>query len=881
MSRTVVALRHSAAESTLKALAFDRFALPVACANAAGQLMVVNAACAALAAVPTDQLIGRSIFELTGPAQRGALTRRWARLWRRLQEDSPARGLLQWRRADGRLLYVSVEAQPLRVADEQAVLLTLRDASFERAARRERNLRQSRRFVLAAAENPGFLLGSDRRVVAHNNAAAVLKKDPALSLLGLPFDYLLDESSADEFRRAFEDLRTAPAGASVSTVRLRAQVGSDSRRLHCSLRGCGRGPAGAAALVVLRDLETVEMAGGDVARQARRIELRDRLLQLAIGAPRDFSPALSRLLRTTAETLQVSAAGYWNHEGAGRLRCEAMFVTRQDRFAHEWVGVEFPPAVAPGYIELLRGRQALATDDLAASGVLAPLTAAAGWSAVRACLDAPVLVDGAVKGVLSLHHDARRRWDEDEIGFAVTAALMTALAIEAAQRQQAESRIEQLAWYDTLTGLPNRNLLREVLRDMVLGAAGRRIALMLIDLDRFKDVNDTLGHLVGDSLIKRAAQELREMVGGRGVVGRLGGDEFVIVLNEFEHRQEVAQFAARIAAALHRTDLVPNVDTQVSASIGIALFPEHGREVSTLMKNADAAMYQAKRDGRNQFSFFNPIRHENAAREVQLGIQLLKALHGGASQFFIEYQPQVHMASGRVVGLEALIRWQHPSYGRLTPDRFIGVAEASGLSERITRWLIGEVCAQILRWRTRQPTFDIPIAINIAGRELGSASLPSIVRGAFQQYSIEPSMITLEVTERTLVRQDEIHNDVMAELASIGVGLVLDDFGTGYSMLGYLKRMPIQALKIDASFVEGVPGDADSCAIVHAVLAVARHFRLKVVAEGIETAAQVEYLRAVGCEFGQGFYYSRPLLPQTILDHMEIGVPVPAGHSPA
>jgi diguanylate cyclase (GGDEF)-like protein len=447
---------------------------------------------------------------------------------------------------------------------------------------------------------------------------------------------------------------------------------------------------------------------------------------------------------------------------------------------------------------------------------------------------------------------------------------MISLALEAAQRQEAEGRIEQLAWYDPLTGLPNRNLLRETMRDMIMTAANRRrrIAVMLIDLDRFKDVNDTLGHLVGDALIKSAAQVLKETVGDSGLVARLGGDEFVVLVNEFEHRQEVALLAARIAQALNRTDLVPNVDTQVSASIGVALFPEHGREMSTLLKNADAAMYQAKRDGRNQFSFFNPIRAERAAREVQLGIQLLKAIQGDTAQFIVEYQPQVRMETGRVIGLEALIRWQHPTFGLLTPDRFVGVAEMSGLSERITRWVVNEVCAQIGRWREALPTFDIPVAINVAGREMGSAALPSIVRGALLKHRIDPRMITLEITERTLVKEGEINNDVMSELASLGVGLVLDDFGTGYSTLGYLKRMPIQALKIDQSFVEGIPEDADSCAIVHAMLAVARHFKLKVVAEGIETLEQVQYLRSIGCEYAQGYFYARALPPQTILEYV-------------
>jgi diguanylate cyclase (GGDEF)-like protein len=406
---------------------------------------------------------------------------------------------------------------------------------------------------------------------------------------------------------------------------------------------------------------------------------------------------------------------------------------------------------------------------------------------------------------------------------------------------------------------------------MIMTAANRkrRMAVMLIDLDRFKDVNDTLGHLVGDALIKSAAEMLRETVGDTGVVARLGGDEFVVLMSEFVHRQEVALLAARIAQSLHRTDLVPNIDTQVSASIGVALFPEHGRDMSTLLKNADAAMYQAKRDGRNQFSFFNPIRYERAAREVQLGIELVKALQGECSQFLCEYQPQLEMSSGRVVGLEALIRWNHPAHGILTPDRFIGVAEISGLSERITRWVLNEVCSQINRWRRVRPDFDVPVSVNVAGREMGSTALPTLVRSALAKHGIDPHLIVLEITERTLVKESDVDNDVLAELAALGVGLVLDDFGTGYSMMGYLKRMPITALKIDQSFIEGIPGDADSRAIVHAMIAVAKHFKLKVVAEGIESLEQVQYMRDIGCDFAQGFFYSRSLTAGNILEYLE------------
>jgi diguanylate cyclase (GGDEF)-like protein len=540
-----------------------------------------------------------------------------------------------------------------------------------------------------------------------------------------------------------------------------------------------------------------------------------------------------------------------------------------------WTGLRFPEVAFAQVLTRLRQMRPIAVSDAAESELTRDLIEDARWTQVRSMLIAPVLLDAEVIGAIVVNHSLRRHWDDDEIGFTATAALMIALADEVAKRQQAEIKIEELAWYDPLTGLPNKKLLSENLRDAIVtcNARRRRLAVMLIDLDRFKEINDSLGHLVGDALIKSVAQVLKETVGNEGTVARMASDEFVVVVDEFEHRQQIALLAARVAQALHRSDLLPNFDAQMSASIGVALFPEHGREASTLLKNANVAVSQAKDDGRNQVSFFNPIRYERDARELQLGVELMKAMQSDSAQFVVEYQPEVEMSTDRIVGLEALIRWNHPARGVLTPDRFIELAEESGLSERITRWVVNEVCSQIVRWRRARPGFDIPVAINVAGRELGSNKLPILVRGALSKFRIEARMITLEITERTLAKEGETSNDVMAELASLGVGLALDDFGTGYSTLHALKRLPIQSIKIDKSFVEGIPEDADSRAIVHAMLAVARHFRLKVVAEGIETAEQGEYLRALGCDYAQGYFYSRPLAATTILEYLEKQAP--------
>ena len=1003
MASAVIPLRQSAVDAALKQAAFEAFAFPAVCLNAAGQMLAANSAFSAL--VDSESLVGRHVSDLIAAPGPVALRRRWDRVWTRLQTSGRFVGRAKLRLVNGSRRVVELTVSRVEVDGERVAAVALRDIAEERAGARAQRAKHLREALLARAGSEfGFLIGPDRRVIAVNPAAEGIVGGNASDLLGVPFEYLLDDVSSIAFRDTFDVLLRSPSKSGSTALRfswrLRATSSSDGRkldaalvnrlndplvralaihardaasddetratverlrrraellaegsadvlmvldsagivrfqspaifrvlgiipestvgraghtlvieedrtilrsviqaaaldtaneqphmclvrardgsggihRLWMSVRNYLSEPATAGLLVTARDVtQPLQSRPVDAAQQARRLEFRERLLELAIQTRAEFPQSLARVLQAVAETLKASAAGFWRHlPSPGALRCESLFDRHAADFDATWLGVELPPDVYPAYFAQLRERQPIVVEDVQSSPLLQGLHGHVRWRKVAASLDAPVLLDGEVQGVLCVYANAPRTWDEDEVNFAAQAALMISLAMEAAQRQEAETRIEQLAWYDPLTGLPNRNLLRETMRDMIMTAGNRhrRLAVILVDLDRFKDVNDTHGHVIGDALIRAAGEVLRELIGDAGMVARLGGDEFVVLLHDFEHRQEVALLAARLTQTLNRSDLVANVETQVSASIGVALFPEHGRDMGTLLKNADSAVYQAKRDGRNQFSFFNPIRYERASREVQLGIQLLKAVQADRAEFFIEYQPQIEMATDRVVGFEALIRWMHPAYGRLTPDRFIGVAEVSGLSERITRWVFNEVCAQIVRWRKERPGFNLPVAVNVAGREMSSAALPMLVRNTLQKHGVEPAMIVMEITERTLVKEGEVNNDVMAELANLGIGLSLDDFGTGYSTLGYLKRMPIGSIKIDQSFVEGIPGDADSCAIVNAMLGVARHFKLKVVAEGIETAEQVEYLRSIGCDFAQGWFYARALPAQAVLEHV-------------
>lgn len=685
---------------------------------------------------------------------------------------------------------------------------------------------------------------------------ALLGRDEA-DCIGAPVaDVLIDQDRAAMQRvlRSCLESGFVPGARHHCLVRARTVQG-DLRTLWVKVENGVQDPRLGGLLISAQDVSMLVAQGGED-RQSRQLEFRERLLNLAIQSRADFVQSLSGILRSGADALRGAGVGFWRLD-RGRLVCEAFYSRADQRFLREWIGHDFVPA-ATHSVDRFLDRTPLAVADLnLASEGLDPQ-----WARLRSCLSAPAMLDGEVAGIIAVFDTQARRWDSDETGFVATAALMIALAIEAAQRVEAEGRVEQLAWYDPLTGLPNRNLLRDNLRDALALAADarQRLALLLIDLDRFKDVNDSQGHLVGDAIIKRAAQVLREVTADQAsTVARLGGDEFVVMVENFTHRQDIAELGDRITRALYRSDLVPALAAQVSASVGVALFPEHGRETGVLLKNADSAMYQAKRDGRNQVSFFNPVRHERAAREARVSLELMRAVQAETPQFFLEYQPQVEMHSRKVVGLEALLRWRHPQKGLIMPDRFVDVAESSGLSERITAWVLNEVCAQISRWRESFPAYDLPVSVNVPGRDFASNALPLAVRAALKRHQIEPRHVVLEVTERTLIGDGAVSNDVVTEFASSGVGLVLDDFGTGYCTLSYLRRLPIRAIKIDRSFVKNLPNDADGKALVEAIVGLASHFRLPVVAEGVETTEQADYLHGRGCEFAQGYLYSRPL----------------------
>ncbi|HEV8097278.1 MAG TPA: EAL domain-containing protein [Burkholderiales bacterium] len=433
------------------------------------------------------------------------------------------------------------------------------------------------------------------------------------------------------------------------------------------------------------------------------------------------------------------------------------------------------------------------------------------------------------------------------------------LEAEIGERKLAELRAQYLADHDVLTNLPNRRLLEDRLTQaLALSERNRKqTAVMFIDLDRFKAVNDTAGHAAGDAVLKEVSQRLAKQLRTGDTICRIGGDEFVVVLPQFTRLSDLAHVSQKIIETVSQPVTVDERDLQVSPSIGISIFPDDGHDAETLIRNADAAMYHAKETGRANYQFFTEQMNLAATRRVQLENDLRSSLQNQELRMF--YQPVVEIATGRIVGYEGLLRWQHRSRGLISPGDFIQLAEDTGLILRIGDWVLGAVC----RWGALSPAASgMTVGVNLSARQFADPKLVDIVARALQDSGLPPGRLELEVSEGTAMQHSEPAMQTLRKLKELGVTLVIDDFGTSYTSLVNLKRYPVDKLKIDKSLIGSIPDDADSGEIVVAVVDLAHALGLKVVAEGVETEAQEKLLREAGCDYMQGFRPGEPMDPQ-------------------
>jgi diguanylate cyclase (GGDEF)-like protein/PAS domain S-box-containing protein len=454
--------------------------------------------------------------------------------------------------------------------------------------------------------------------------------------------------------------------------------------------------------------------------------------------------------------------------------------------------------------------------------------------------------DGQVTGAVTVFHD---------VGIA------RAIVLE----------MSHLAQHDVLTDLPNRLLLSDRLTQAILLAHRNhnQLALLFLDLDGFKHINDSLGHAIGDKLLQSVAARLSGCVRKSDTVSRQGGDEFVILLPTVTHAADAAVSAAKIIADLKKEHTIGEHRLRITASIGLSNYPDDGEDAETLIKNADTAMHHAKQNGRDNYQFFRPDMTLQAVERQSLEGELRYALE--REELLLHYQPKVNLKTGAITSVEALIRWQHPERGLLLPGQFLTIAEDTGMIVGIGQWVLSEACRQTREWLDAGLP-AVPVAVNISSLEFRSEHFVEGVRVALKNTRLDPKYLELELTETVLMRHSESTTSALEQLKAIGVRLAVDDFGTGYSSLSYLTRFPIDTLKLDRSFVHDILASSDDAIVVSAIISMGKSLKHRVIAEGVETPEQLAFLQAHGCDEGQGYYFSRPLVAQQFAKLLETGI---------
>jgi len=606
-------------------------------------------------------------------------------------------------------------------------------------------------------------------------------------------------------------------------------------------------------------------------RATQRQSTAQSVTQIFADAPTADS-GIPRVLEAIGRGLDWAVATHWTLDDTNVLSCNHVWTdgrpglepfleeTWSGRFAE---GESFPGAV-------LAARRAIWVDDFSrhrghrrqASAESAHLHSGVAF---------PVLGANGIAGVLEFIADGIRPVDVQLLAFfdSVGSQLGQFLERKAAdiERSLAEAEVRRLAHNDPLTGLHNRLYLTSALDEAVASARARgaNLALMFLDLDRFKLINDTLGHAVGDKLLCEVAARLRKSVRDSDIVARVGGDEFVVVLPNVADSTVIRRIASSLVQTLSQPYEIGPHTLRTRPSVGISVFPYDGDDPTTLLRNADLAMYHAKETAHDPIHFFSEKMLGRSRERLALDDGLHRAIERG--EFEVLYQPQTDLATGHIVGAEALIRWNHPVDGLVLPDTFIPVAEENGLIYPIGRWVIAEVCRQLNCWRA-QGLHLVPVAVNLSAKQFRQDSLAETVSAIAANEGIDPSLLEIELTESTVMRKAELAADVLGTLNVRGFRIAIDDFGTGYSSLAYLRQFPVHKVKIDRSFVLDLPGDENAAAIAIAIIRMAKSLGLQVVAEGVETEAQRAFLAEQGTDIMQGYLFSKPVDADTFGRHL-------------
>ncbi len=754
------------------------------------------------------------------------------------------------------------------------------------AARMTADLRESRarlaeeqrrtQELIEVLPNPVYFKSTDGRYLGVNKAWE--------AFFGLPREAFLGKTVHDLYPHDPGIARRLQADDEAVWSRSRPRtcettITTRDGRMHDALfyKAPFAGADGATAGLVGTIVDITERKQAEV-----RLQLEHAVVRLLSEADRS-SGTMTKLLQIIGEALGCAFGAWWAvDDKVQQIACDdtwcdpaaaiGAFADATRRFRHGREDAGGPPT------DVWASGEPLWAPDLTQAAPFDRASLAAG-AGLRSAFAFPVHCGSEILGVMEFYGREVRPAPDPLLESAHTLGGQVGLFIA---RKRAEERIRHLAHFDDLTGLANRNLFGECLKHAVANARrnGKSLVVLFIDLDRFKNINDTLGHEAGDLVLKEVAARLLGCLRESDTVGRLGGDEFVVLLEDMPQPMHGAIVAQKILDEVSRPIKIEMQEYHVTASIGISTCPGDGEDVQSLLKNADIAMYRAKEQGKNNFQFYSEALNVHTVERLALESDLRRALE--RDQFVLHYQPKVDIHSGRIASVEALVRWQHPERGLVAPMDFIPLAEETGLIVPIGLWVLQAACAQARAWRDQGLPW-LRVAVNLSARQFTHENLLEDVARILDETGLDAEMLEFEITESMVMQDPAKAEKLLAELKAMGVFLSIDDFGTGYSSLSYLKRFPIDSLKIDRSFIRDLPGDGDDAAITRAIIAMAHGLRLTVIAEGVETAGQLDFLRDNGCDEMQGYHFSKPVpareLGRLVRDHVIAGAPA-RDHAP-
>jgi diguanylate cyclase (GGDEF)-like protein len=591
-------------------------------------------------------------------------------------------------------------------------------------------------------------------------------------------------------------------------------------------------------------------------RTAQLERYQNAMIAWSEASRENIGEAFKKATEISANTLDVKRVGIWLFdEDRTKIECRIMYVSGE---GHSSGGVLLR-ADFPRYFAAMESGRRIVIDDATSDPATSEMTATYLLdNDIHSLLGAPIFYDRNIIGMICHEHIGKaRKWTVNEEEFTTLIASDISLSLEVDKRKVIEKNLEHQAYHDSLTGLPNRALLLDRIDQAIRHAKRNKslLAVLFLDLDNFKQINDSFGHSVGDTVLIAISGRLKNTLRDMDTIARLGGDEFTILLSEFDKEEEINEITTKLFDTLRKPLVIKGGELFVTTSIGISVFPNDGTDPEILLRNADAAMYRAKEKGRNGFEFYTEDMTERALEKVQMITNLNRALEH--DEFEVYYQPQYDTQRKQLIGLEALIRWHHPQLGLICPDEFLYAAEESGLIVSLDRWLMNQAMQQMKSWKDEGIVLG-RLSLNLTMQQIDQPDFLEFLMEQMKLYDCDGKSLRFEITEGQLMKNPERTIELLNRITALDIKISVDDFGTGHSSLAYLKKLPVDALKIDKEFIRGIPGDEDDVSIVKSIIALAKSMRLDVVAEGVETDDQLDFLSKEGCSLIQGYLFSHP-----------------------